>query len=82
MTTRRKWIFRFKGEPDVNGGAALLSVLESHAIEILDNNLPRLLLASGSEEAVNSAKGELDGRWIIVPENTSYSIPDTRKKLK
>jgi len=82
MATLRKWVFRFKGEPAGNNSAALLSVLQTHSIEILDNNLPGLLLASGSEEAVNAAKEKIDSRWIIAPENSSYPVPDTRKKLK
>ena len=81
MTTR-KWIFRFKGEAADNNSAALLSILETHSIEIIDNNLPGLLLARGTEDAVNSAKGKIDPRWTIAPENSAYPIPDTRKKLK
>ncbi len=77
----RKWIFRFNGEASNAHGMALLSVLESYSIEILANDMPRLLLVRGSDEVIASVKGQIDSRWTIAPENSSYPTPDTKRKL-
>ena len=78
----KKWILRFKGEAAEVNGAELLRVLESHSIKVLDNSLPKLLMVSGTGEAINSARGEIDSRWTIAPERSAYPVPDTKKKLK
>ena len=78
----RKWIFRFNGEASASHGDVLLAVLESHSLEIVDNSLPRLVLVRGSETEIESVRAEADSHWVITPENTSYQIPDTKRKLK
>jgi len=77
----KKWIFRFRGTSDSTQGSTLLSVLDNHSLKVLDNNLPKMVLVSGPDEAIESAKKEIDSNWIVAPENSSYPIPDTRKKI-
>lgn len=77
----KKWIFRFRGTFDSTQGSVLLSVLKNHSVKILDNNLPKMVLVSGSDEAIESAQKEIDSNWIVARENSSYPIPDTRKKI-
>lgn len=77
----KKWIFRFRGASDSMQDSKLLSALKNHSLEILDNNLPKMVLVGGPDKDVKAAQAEIDSNWIVVPENSSYPIPDTRKKL-
>ncbi|MEJ7646420.1 MAG: hypothetical protein WKF87_17615 [Chryseolinea sp.] len=76
-----KWIFRFNGEAIASHGQLLLSVLENHSIEIIDNSLPKLLLVSCSEKSIEDVREQIDSRWVIAAENSGYQIPDTKRKL-
>ena len=76
----KKWIFRYKGEPDSEKASDLLLIFKNKSIEILDNNLPKMLLVSGTDEEIESVKKESEG-WIVAPENSAYPIPDTKKKI-
>jgi hypothetical protein len=82
MAEAKKWIFRFKGNSDVANASDLLSVLNNHSIKILDNALPKMVLVSGSEKEIESAHQEIGNNWTVARENSSYPIPDTKKKLK
>ncbi len=81
-TIQKRWIFRYKGSPSDEEGARLLDVLKDHSIEIVDNALPRMLLVSGSQENMDKAKSEVHQDWTVALENSSYPIPDTKKKLR
>jgi len=81
MKRQKRWILRYQGDSNSSKGSTLLSVLKSRSIEILDDNLPKMVLVAGTKAEIESTKKEIDANWIVAEENTSYPIPDTRKKI-
>ena len=77
----KKWILRYKGVADDKKGSILLKVLRDKSIHILDNSLPKMVLVVGTDEDIDSTKQEIDDNWVVTLENSSYPIPDTRKKI-
>ncbi|HTE34881.1 MAG TPA: hypothetical protein VK666_31100 [Chryseolinea sp.] len=77
----KKWILRWRGETSEAHAGELLDYLQQHAIQILDNQLPKMVLIAASDDDIAAARGELDSRWTITNHAVQYKIPDTRKNL-
>ena len=78
----KRWIFRFRGEPDQGEADSLMRVFDRHHIKIIDHTLPKMALVGATPDKIKEISGEISSSWRIVEEKASYPIPDTRKKLK
>jgi hypothetical protein len=77
----KKWILRYRGDASSDKGTILLAVLKDRSIQVLNNDLPKMVLVTGTKEEIESARQEMDANWVVVEENSSYPIPDARKKI-
>lgn len=64
----KKWIFRFREEIKNVKNEKLLTVIKDNSLQIIDNNLPKMVLVKGTDEEIESAN-----EIVFLPD---YSIED------
>lgn len=79
----KKWMLRYKGEPDVSAAVLLVQELKKRGLKTASSiDLPKMALIEGSSESISKLRKAIDPNWTVSEVNVIFPIPDTRKKIK